>query len=157
MQLAICHYSLHRTFTEKEWTLKDLVSYVEGTGAAGIDFHVRFLGTASSAAERIREAMDGSDLALTGLSLSTNFNQHDPAEYRSQIETAAEWIGVAGAIGAPVSRVFGGHLKDRSEPDATQTGMTRVVDALKELAPIAAEHGVVLALENHGGLPCSGE
>jgi len=157
MQLAICHYSLHRTFTGKEWTLKDLVSYVEDTGAAGIDFHVRFLGAAGSAAERIHEAMDGSELVLAGLSLSTDFNQDDAAEYRAQIETAAEWIEVAGAIGAPVSRVFGGHLKDRSNPDAVQTGMARVVDALKELAPVAVEQGVVLALENHGGLPCSGE
>jgi len=157
MQLAICHYSLHRTFVEKEWTLTDLVSYVEDSGAAGIDFHIRFLGAAESAAERIQEAMARSALALTGLSLSTNFNQDDAAEYRAQLDTAAEWLEVAGAIGAPVSRVFGGHLKDRSNPDAVQVGMKRVVDALTELAPIAAEHRVVLALENHGGLPCSGE
>ena len=111
MELAICHYSLHRTFTARQWTLADLVGYVEGAGVTGIDFHVRFLGDVESAADRILAALSESNLVLAGLSLSTNFNQDDPVEFRKQIETARDWLEVAGAIGGAVSApCFGGHL-----------------------------------------------
>jgi sugar phosphate isomerase/epimerase len=35
--------------------------------------------------------------------------------------------------------------------------MARVREALGELVAVAAEKNVILALENHGGLPCTGE
>ncbi len=157
MKLSMCHYSLNRVFTEQNWSLKQLVNYVKEQGVGAIDFHVRFLGEPDGAADRIREAMDGSGLELSGLSLSTNFNQDDPAEFRKQLDTATAWLKVAGAVKAPASRVFGGHIADRSDQAAVKTGMERVLKAMRELVPIAAANNVILALENHGGLPCSGE
>jgi len=35
--------------------------------------------------------------------------------------------------------------------------MGKVIEALRELEPVARANGVVLALENHGGLHCTGE
>jgi len=157
MKKAICHYSLNRVFKSQNWTLEQLVGYVRDQGVEGIDFHVRFLPAPEQAAEAILRAMKGSGLTISGLSLSTDFNQADPGAFRRQIDTAARWLEVAQAVQAPVSRVFGGWIADRTDPRVLATGRERVLLALRELTPVAARHGVVLALENHGGLPCTGE
>ena len=157
MKSSICHYSYHRIFTEQEWSLETLVKNVRDTGVDGIDFHVSFLPAPERAAESILKAMDGSGLTLSGVSLSTNFNQDDETAFAQQVKTATDWLKVSGAVKAPVSRVFGGHMKDRTDPAAVKAGLARVVRGLRELLPVAEEQGVVLALENHGGLPCSGE
>lgn len=153
----MCHYSLHRVFVEQKWSLEKLVGYVKEQGVDAIDFHVRFLADPADADSRVLEALAGSGLELSGLSLSTNFNQEDPAEYRTQIDTAIEWLKVAGKVKAPASRVFGGHIADRSDAALLKAGTEKVLSALRELVPVAEECGVILALENHGGLPCSGE
>lgn len=156
MRTAICHYSLHRTYVEKGWTVLQLARYVRQQGVDAIDFHVRFLGSPDEAPGSILEALRETGLALSGLSLSTNFNRSDPADLAKEIETAKQWLRVAGAVGAPASRVFGGHVQNRQDPTERRAGMGRVIDSLRALEPVARAQGVVLALENHGGLPCTG-
>ncbi len=159
MKSAICHYSYHRVYKSEGWSLDELVKRMEDQGVDGADFHAGLVGDPDGAADAIAKAMDGSALVLSSLSLSTNFNQDDPAEVRTQIDSAVKWLEIAAEVKAPVSRVFGGHIgKDtRKDPEKVKLGMTRVKDAMKELAVVAEDKGVVLALENHGGLPCRGE
>jgi len=156
MKTSICHYSYHRVFAGENWSLEKLVGVVKEQGVDGIDFHAKFLPSSEEAPAAITAAMEGSGLELSGLSLSTNFNQADDEQFRAQVDSAKQWLKAAGAVKAPVSRVFGGSLKDRSDENI-KAGLDRVVRALNELVPVAEEQGVVLALENHGGLPCSGE
>lgn len=157
MKTAICHYSYHRTFKNENWSLKKLVDCMEEQGVDGIDFHVRFLPPPEEAADAVLKALEGSKLELSGLSLSTNFNHDDPKAIRDEIDTAARWLEVAAAIKAPVSRVFGGHIKDRSDTAELEKSMARMKKALGELTSVASEKEVVLALENHGGIPGTGE
>jgi len=58
-----------------------------------------------------------------------------------------------------VSRIFGGSLakEKRTDPAARRAAMPRIVNALGEVTREAEKLGLVLALENHGGLPCTGE
>ena len=157
MKTSICQYSVHRVFEQEKWSIEQFVAYVKEQGVDGLDFHARYLPSPDVAAERIQSAMAGSGLALSGLSLSTNFNQEEPEKLRKQIDSAKEWLRVASAVKAPVSRVFGGGFRQRGDAEAYRAASDRVVSALKELVVCARENGVVLALENHGGLPCSGE
>jgi len=157
MKTAVCQYSLHRTIASEKWSLAQYVTYVKSLGVDGIDFHVRLLPEPEKAASAILEAISGTGLEIAGLSLSTNFNRDDPQQIRTEIETVRTWLGVASEIGAPVSRVFGGRLPRDAGPDRRRVGLERVIRALRELAAAAEEAGVVPALENHGGLPCTGE
>lgn len=157
MQLAICHYSLHRRWNAEKWDALRLAQEVKRLGVAAIDFHAGLLGSVDGAPEAILGALEKTGLTLSGLSLSTNFNQEDAQAFRKQIDSASAWLEIAGAVKAPVSRVFGGHVPDRKNKEVVKKGLERVVKALKELAPAARDQGVALGLENHGGLPCSGE
>lgn len=154
MKLAICHYSFHRRWKEEGWHIARLTAEVRDLGVNGIDYHAGLLGDPGRADE-IRKALDDTGLELAGVSLSNNFNRPDPQARQEDIDTCLRWMEVAAELGAPVCRIFGGHV-DRSQTEDIQAGLQRVVEALGILTPRAEALGVVLALENHGGLPCTG-
>lgn len=156
MKKAICHYSYHRTLKEKNWTLKDFVEKAEGLGIEGIDFHARFLPAPSEAPGAIKKALAGSSLELSGLSLSTDFNC-EGQEFDEMVEKTKEWIQAAGELGAKISRIFGGGIKDRSDSASLNRSLERILRAMEILVPEAEKNGVVLAIENHGGLPGTGQ
>lgn len=156
MELAICHYSLHRSWKENEWDIDRLTDEVKALGVPGIDYHAGLLGSREGVAERIRSALGRTGLELSGFSLSTNFNREDPEDLKAHVSDTLEWLEVAEQLKAPVCRVFGGHV-NRSDPSAIPPALQRIIDVLGDLAPKAEAMGLVLALENHGGLPCTGE
>ncbi len=159
MKKAICHFSFHRRWDAEKWTPERLAQEVKNLGVEGVDFHVRYLGDASDAAGRIRDALSRHGRELSGLSMSNDFNKEDPREWREQIETVKKWLHVAADVKAPVCRIFGGWVPEERRHDEsvrTQAQM-RVLDALGKVVREAEALGVCLALENHGGLPCTGE
>lgn len=159
MKKAICHYSYHRTWKAQGWDLERLTREVRGLGVEGIDFHVRYLGDPEQAADAVKKAIASSGLMLSGLSMSNNFNHECPEALAAEIESVKVWLRVAADVEAPVSRIFGGHLaqEDRRDPAKRAAGRQRILDVLGAVAAEAESLGVVLALENHGGLPCKGE
>ena len=156
MDVSMCHYSLHRTWEREGWSIAKLVDYVASLGVPGIDFHTRLIPPETTGRE-LRRAVAGAGLVLTGVSFSNNFNLSNADERAQQVERVQDWIRLAADAGAPVSRIFGGHLRDRSDERAKSEGRKLILDALARVARTAEEHGVVLALENHGGLPCTAE
>jgi sugar phosphate isomerase/epimerase len=157
MKTAICHYSYHRIWDSQGWDCLKLAETIGSLGVDGIDFHARLLGDPADAAERIRKALQATGLTLSGLSLSTNFNHADPEARKREEDGILPWLRVAADVKAPVSRIFGGHMKDRSDRSSLQQGLRWIVESLKAVAEQAEKLGVVLALENHGGLPCTGQ
>lgn len=156
MKLAMCHYSLHRRWKDENWDIDRLTDEVAALGIEGIDYHVRLLGTQEGTVERISNALERTGLELSGFSLSTNFNLSDAGEFDAHIEDTLSWMRLAEELKAPACRVFGGGA-DRGDPQSVEEGLERVRRALRTLAPEAERMGLVLALENHGGLPCTGE
>ena len=156
MDISMCHYSLHRTWERERWSIAELIDYVASLGVPGIDFHTRLIPPEVTGRE-LRRAVSDAGLALTGVSFSNNFNLPDAGERADQVERVRGWIRLAADAGAPVSRVFGGHLHDRADDRAREEGRKLILDALAIVARTAEEYGVVLALENHGGLPCTAE
>ena len=156
MKISICHYSFHRTWAAEEWNCLKLTQEVKAAGSEAVDFHVRLLGDLQTAPAEIRTALKATGLELSGLSLSNDFNQDDPEAFKQQIESVKEGIRVAAEIEAPVSRIFGGHVPDRNDQEALAKGFERILDGLGQVVQEAERLGIILALENHGGLPCSG-
>lgn len=79
---------------------------------------------------------------------STLTHPAGPARDR-QLATIRQWLAVCEELGAPCLRLFaGGAQKGQSDDEARRC----VVEAIEELSGDAARHGVVLALENHGGV-----
>jgi sugar phosphate isomerase/epimerase len=88
-------------------------------------------------------------LDISGTAVGNDFC-HPPGEEREkQIRLVKQWVDRAELLGAPVIRIFSGQPRGaQSEADAHRLA----VEAIEQCCAYAGEHGVFLALENHGGL-----
>lgn len=157
MKKAICHYSFHRRWKDENWTVERLISEVKSLGAEGIDFHAGLLEASNVSPHLIKNALKESGLFLSSISLSNDFCQDSATELKNQIDKVRKWLIIADSLKAPVSRIFGGHLQDRSNAQAAASARQCVLDALGQVVKEAEKYGVILALENHGGMPCTAE
>jgi sugar phosphate isomerase/epimerase len=75
---------------------------------------------------------------------------HPKGEERDkQIANVKRWVELAAILGAPVIRIFSGNAK---KGQFTGESHVLAVEAIEECCEFAGKHGVMLALENHGGL-----
>lgn len=87
-------------------------------------------------------------LDVSGTAVGNDFG-HPPGEERDrQISSLKKWIDNAEILGVPVIRVFAGHVKKDVSPKMAHQLM---VSGLEECCDYAGQHGVHLALDNHGG------
>lgn len=87
-------------------------------------------------------------LAISGTAVRNDFG-HGPGEKRrADIEHVKRWVDYSEIMGAPVIRVFAGHVKEDSNPAEAHR---RIVSGMEECCEYAGQHGIHLALENHGG------
>ncbi len=88
-------------------------------------------------------------LDVSGTAIGNNFCLPPGEKRDEQLALTRLWIDRAAAIGAPVVRIFAGQVpKDAAEEDAVKWA----VEGIKASLPHAAQRGVTLALENHGGI-----
>lgn len=73
-----------------------------------------------------------------------------PGDARDQqIADVKKWIDHALVLGAPIIRIFSGRVtKDQTEDEARRLA----VEAIEECCEYAGRQGIMLGLENHGGL-----
>lgn len=97
----------------------------------------------------IRRTSAETGLPVIGLTpYMTGINSLDEDERTRDVERFAHCIEDAAALGAGVVRVYAGAYGPDQLEQRPQL-WERLVRSLGELAPIASEHGVVLAVENH--------
>src|SRR5205823_45139 len=88
-------------------------------------------------------------LAVSGTAVGSDFAHPDAAKRQEHVAMTKAWIGHSVVLGAPTLRVFAGGVREgQTEAEAFQN----VVECLQECVVPAWEQGVMLALENHGGL-----
>ncbi|GAC1524050.1 MAG: sugar phosphate isomerase/epimerase [Chloroflexota bacterium] len=77
-----------------------------------------------------------------------NLAEHDPTRRREEIEHILVWIDAAQRLGSPAVRVNTGAPRGIDQAQARQI----VAEGYRELALACRERGMVVLLENHGGL-----
>jgi sugar phosphate isomerase/epimerase len=93
-------------------------------------------------------------LDISGTAIGNNFCLKDTKERTEQIEMTQQWVDYAAIIGAPVIRIFAGYIP---KGDTEEEAVSRCVEAINEVVPYAEKKGVILALENHGGITSTPE
>lgn len=87
-------------------------------------------------------------LEVSGTAVGNDFG-HPPGEKRDQqIQLVKSWVDHSQTLGAPVIRIFAGHEQKGVSPEESHKLM---VQGMEECCEYAGQHGVKLALENHGG------
>jgi sugar phosphate isomerase/epimerase len=87
-------------------------------------------------------------LDVSGTAVGNDFGHPAGEERQQQIVGVKQWIDYAEILGAPVIRIFSGHVREGMAPAQAHSLM---VSAMEECCDYAGQHGVHLALENHGG------
>lgn len=88
-------------------------------------------------------------LTVSGTAIGNTFT-HPPGPARErEIAHTKEWIDHAVRMGAPTIRIFAGSVQKGTTPEQARQWCT---EAIRTCCEYAAERGVMLALENHGGI-----
>ena len=87
-------------------------------------------------------------LGISGTAVGNDFGYPVGEQRDEQIASLKRWIDNAEILGAPVIRVFAGKVKKETTPEQSHKLM---IEGLEECCEYAGQHGVHLALENHGG------
>jgi sugar phosphate isomerase/epimerase len=87
-------------------------------------------------------------LDVSGTAVMNDFCLPPGPEADKEVEHVRTWIGRAAELDAPVIRVLSGNWLQGTPDEELER---RVVQRIESLLPYAAEKGVMLALENHGG------
>jgi sugar phosphate isomerase/epimerase len=87
-------------------------------------------------------------LDISGTAVRNDFCLPKGAKRDEEITAMKQWVDYAETLGAPVIRIFAGHVGEKqSDADAHRL----MVDGISQCCDYAGKHGVILALENHGG------
>jgi sugar phosphate isomerase/epimerase len=88
-------------------------------------------------------------LDISGTAVGNNFCLAEGPAREKELAKLRTWIDRAAEMDAPVIRIFAGTVPRGGDPDQA---IERAVAGIRASLPYAAERGVTLALENHGGI-----
>lgn len=137
-----------------DWDLETIITQAAALGYDGVELRglqgeMHLPASPALAQDPAAVARRFADAGVELVCLATGNCFHDPnrrrvAEQKAQVR---EFIELAAQLGCPMVRVFGDEVP---RYDQKQAVALRIIDALRDLAPFAADHGVTLLLENHG-------
>ena len=88
-------------------------------------------------------------LDISGTAVGNNFCLPPGPKREEQLELVRTWVDHAADLNAPVIRIFAGTVP---KGDDEAKAIERAIEGMKESLAYAAKKGVILALENHGGI-----
>jgi sugar phosphate isomerase/epimerase len=98
---------------------------------------------------QIKEKTFRLGLDISGTAIGNDFCLPEGPARDAQLQLCRQWIDYAADMGAPVIRIFAGNV---SKGDSEEQALDRCVVGINECLQHAANRGIVLALENHGGI-----
>ena len=99
--------------------------------------------------QRLRRRAFLAGVSVSGTAIGNTFTHAAGPERDREIAYTKLWIDRAADLGAPTIRIFAGNVqKGTTEAQARQW----TIDAIRDCCDYAGRKGVILALENHGGI-----
>lgn len=137
----------------KDMDVDSLIEFCVATGLEGVELrttHKHGVEVSLSASERelVKKKFIDSSVAIAGLGSTFEFHAKDPGEVKTNVEGAKEYAKLAADVGAPGIKVRPNGLYDDEPADQT---CERIGTAWGEVAAFAADLGVEVRMEVHGG------
>jgi sugar phosphate isomerase/epimerase len=150
IKIGCAAYSYRDYLKDGRMSYEDFIEEAYKIGLDGVEMTLYWLPSKEPAYLRnLKRIALSQGLYISCAGISTNFCSPDPLERERMIRAVEEGLRIARELGAPALRVFGGYVPEGySEKQAAQW----VVEALSRCITYAEENGVVIALENHGGV-----
>jgi sugar phosphate isomerase/epimerase len=150
MKIGCCAYSYRKYLTAGEMTLEKFVDIVSDLGVQGVELtSYYFPSTDAAYLHSLKRHCLVRGVAVSGAAVGSKLTLASDEERAAEIRMVKDWLWNARELGAPELRVFAGATPEGHTDDEA---FGWAVAALKECVPVAEEAGVVMALENHGGI-----
>jgi L-ribulose-5-phosphate 3-epimerase len=150
LRTAICAYSYRQALQSGKLKYEDLVRLAVDFGVDGLDLTVYwFPNTEDSFLLPLKGLAYRNGVEIYSISVRTDMCRPTAELREKEAAEVKKWVDVAAKLGAGHIRVFGGNVpKGETEDRAAEW----VVDVLRRSAEYAGSKGVILGLENHGGI-----
>lgn len=165
MKLSIAAYSFNNLlpskkksaeFAKAKMTLDDVIQFAADQNLDGVELTSYYFPTDLDAKylNHLKEMTFRLGLDISGTAIGNDFGHADGEERTKNLELTRQWIDHAADLGAPVIRIFAGHTP---KGDTDEAAIARCIEGINLSLDYAAEKGVMLALENHGGISSTAE
>lgn len=134
-----------------EWTIEQAVASARENGYGGIELRVLdgeiiTPSIVRQNLDRLKRLFGAGQPKLVGLGTSVRISTRDAAERATHEADLIAFLELAGELGVPFVRVFGGRWSDG---DTEAAAVSRASQLLRRCAPVAEQAGVTIALETH--------
>jgi len=158
IKISCCAYSLRRYLGGKKpsMTMEDFLEWAAQVGLRAVELTSYYFPSAADDAyfHRVRRKAFLLGLDVSGTAVGNNFCIPPGSKRENQIAMVKKWVDRAVLLGAPCIRIFAGGAPRGVNPDEARKW---VVECIEECCAYSGERGIMLALENHGGVVADAE
>lgn len=139
----------------KQIDLFDFIDYTADQGCVGAELTSYYFpqDVSHDYLTNIRRHAFLRGVQISGSAVGNTFALPAGPKLDGEIAHVKKWVDHCAAMGAPHVRVFAGAAEGISVPDAKK----QCIRSLKECGDYAGDRGVMLGIENHGGIVSSAE
>jgi sugar phosphate isomerase/epimerase len=157
LKLSLAAYSYRQALDLKKPTMT-LFDFIDLGATLPLDAveltSYYFAETTDAYLDKLKAHAAAKKLAISGVPVRNDFCQRDEGKRKTDVEHVQAWTRRAARLGAQTVRIFAGNLP---KGDTLEDAQKRVVAAIEECCAVAEKVGVLLALENHGGITATPE
>ena len=155
LRAALCAYTFRTDLAAKKLTYSDLVHFAVDNEIDGLDLTVYwFPNTSDEFLMPLKALAYRNGVEIYSISIRTDMCVAPGAGAEAEFGKLRTWVDAAAKLGAGHIRVFGGTVPKGTSED---TAAGWVVELLKRSAEYSGSKGVILGLENHGGITARAE
>ena len=153
MKLSLAAYSFRDSLTgpKKTMSLDDFVDRAAAWDLDAVEPTSYYFPDPATPqyCRRLRRQAFLLGLGISGTAIRNTFTYPPGPQLDKEIAHVKRWIDLAVDLGAPTVRIFAGDLQ-KGTTEAQARGWC--IQAIQDCCEYAAPRGVILALENHGGI-----
>ncbi len=157
IRLSIAAYSFRQylDIKKKDMTLEDFADLAASYELDAIEPTAYYFADTSKAyLAKLKAHCTRLGLDVSSGAVGNDFCHVDAETQAKQIKYVKDWTERYALLGAKTVRIFAGGVKPK---DTEQKAFSRCVEAIEECCEHAGKFGMILALENHGGLTSTAE
>jgi sugar phosphate isomerase/epimerase len=161
MKFGFSSYSFHQRISTGDMSLFDVIDWVADSQGEHLELAVlsnsaqNTIPTIESDPDYVRAVKTRAadrGVTLSNMAIGAVLAHDDPGEIAAEVKRVKAYVDLAETLGITLMRhdvVAHGAVPGDDTP-AFEKALPKIVDASKEIAQYAAEHGVTTSLENHG-------
>ncbi len=155
MKVGSTAYSYRKYLTSGEMTLEGFLDKAVEIGLDCVDLtSYYFPSTDIEYLNHIKKYAYLNGLDITGTAVGNRFTYPEPEKRAEAVEMVKKWVDISVILGAPCIRAFAGGIPEGS---TFEESMKWTVECLEECLDYAKPKGVIIGLENHGGITATAD